>query len=79
MVTQGQQDDWFEFQSLTRTFIKVYADLSPDPAILDFTAEVKWACVRVFQRRGTTGAAATEHASPGPLPFTGENRVIERG
>jgi type I restriction enzyme R subunit len=28
---------------LARTFIKVYGELSPDPAILDFTAEVKWA------------------------------------
>ncbi|BCM16742.1 type I restriction endonuclease subunit R [Mesorhizobium sp. J8] len=37
------EDDWFELQRLTRNFIKVYGDLSPDPAILEFTAEVKWA------------------------------------
>ncbi|MGY6638094.1 MAG: type I restriction endonuclease subunit R [Erythrobacter sp.] len=43
MVAQGQEDDWFDLQRLTRTFIKAYADLSPDPAILDFTDEVKWA------------------------------------
>nr|WP_314447411.1 type I restriction endonuclease subunit R [uncultured Sphingomonas sp.] len=43
LVAQGGEDDWFEFQHLARTLIKVYADLSPDPAILDFTTEVKWA------------------------------------
>lgn len=43
LATSGHEDDWFDLQRLTRTFIKVYADLSPDPAILDFTAEVKWA------------------------------------
>jgi type I restriction enzyme R subunit len=43
LVTEGREDDWFEFQRLTRNFIRVYGDLSPDPAILDFTVEVKWA------------------------------------
>lgn len=43
LATEGQEDDWFDLQRFTRLFIKVYADLSPDPAILDFTAEVKWA------------------------------------
>lgn len=43
MAAGGQEDDWFDLQRLTRTFIKVYGDLSPDPAILEFTAEVKWA------------------------------------
>jgi type I restriction enzyme R subunit len=43
MAAGGQEDDWFDLQRLTRNFIKVYADLSPDPAILEFTAEVKWA------------------------------------
>jgi type I restriction enzyme R subunit len=45
MAAKGQEDDWFDLQRLTRNFIKVYADLSPDPAILDFTAEVKWASI----------------------------------
>ena len=43
IISDGLEDDWFELQRLTRTFIKVYGELSPDPAILDFTAEVKWA------------------------------------
>lgn len=42
-AAEGREDDWFDLQRLIRTFIKVYADLSPDPAILEFTAEVKWA------------------------------------
>ena len=58
LVTQGQEDDWFEFQRLTRTFIKVYADLSPDPAILDFTAEVKWAAA--FLRLATQAISKDE-------------------
>jgi len=43
IIAGGLEDDWFELQRLSRTFIKVYGELSPDPAILDFTAEVKWA------------------------------------
>ena len=43
LATEGREDDWFELQRLTRNFIRIYGDLSPDPAILDFTAEVKWA------------------------------------
>jgi len=43
IIADGLEDDWFELQRLTRTFIKVYGELSPDPAILNFTAEVKWA------------------------------------
>lgn len=58
LVTQGQEDDWFDFQRLTRTFIKVYADLSPDPAILDFTAEVKWAAT--FLRLATQAISKDE-------------------
>lgn len=43
LAAEGREDDWFELQRLTRQFIKVYGDLSPDPAILEFSAEVKWA------------------------------------
>jgi type I restriction enzyme R subunit len=43
LVTEGREDDWFELQRLARNFVRVYGDLSPDPAILDFTADVKWA------------------------------------
>ena len=43
LVTEGREDDWFELQRLARDFVRVYGDLSPDPAILEFTAEVKWA------------------------------------
>ncbi|MGN6497827.1 MAG: type I restriction enzyme subunit R domain-containing protein [Tsuneonella sp.] len=58
LVADGQEDDWFEFQRLTRTFIKVYADLSPDPAILEFTAEVKWAAA--FLRLATQAISKDE-------------------
>lgn len=43
LVTDGREDDWFELQRLARNFVRIYGDLSPDPAILDFTVEVKWA------------------------------------
>lgn len=43
LVVGEREDEWFDLQRLARTFIQVYSDLSPDPAILDFTAEVKWA------------------------------------
>jgi type I restriction enzyme R subunit len=43
LAAEGREDDWFELQRLARIFVRVYGDLSPDPAILDFTAEVKWA------------------------------------
>ena len=58
LVADGHEDDWFEFQRLTRTFIKVYADLSPDPAILEFTAEVKWAAA--FLRLATQAISKDE-------------------
>ncbi|MFN3748936.1 MAG: type I restriction endonuclease subunit R [Sphingorhabdus sp.] len=58
LAAGGQEDDWFDLQRLTRTFIKVYADLSPDPAILDFTAEVKWAAA--FLRLATQAIAKDE-------------------
>ncbi|OHD05593.1 type I restriction endonuclease subunit R [Sphingopyxis sp. RIFCSPHIGHO2_12_FULL_65_19] len=58
LLTQGQEDDWFDLQRLTRTFIKVYADLSPDPAILDFTVEVKWAAA--FLRLATQAISKDE-------------------
>lgn len=58
LAADGQEDDWFDLQRLARTFIKVYADLSPDPAILDFTAEVKWAAA--FLRLATQAISKDE-------------------
>ncbi len=43
LAAEGREDDWFDLQRFARQFIRVYGDLSPDPAILDYTAEVKWA------------------------------------
>ncbi len=57
-VAEGNEDDWLDLQRLTRTFIKVYADLSPDPAILEFTAEVKWAAA--FLRLATQAIGKDE-------------------
>ena len=58
IAADGREDEWFDLQRLTRTFIKVYADLSPDPAILDFTAELKWAAA--FLRLATQAIAKDE-------------------
>lgn len=58
IAAEGREDEWFDLQRLTRSLIKVYADLSPDPAILDFTAEVKWAAA--FLRLATQAIAKDE-------------------
>ncbi len=58
IVADGREDDWFDLQRLTRAFIKAYADLSPDPAILEFTAEVKWATI--FLRLATQAISKDE-------------------
>lgn len=57
-AAEGHEDDWFDLQRLIRTFVKVYADLSPDPAILEFTAEVKWAAA--FLRLATQAIQKSE-------------------
>ena len=36
LAAEGREDDWFELQRLARTFVRVYGDLSPDPAIFGF-------------------------------------------
>lgn len=48
VAADGREDDWFELQRLGRQFVRSYSDLSPDPAILEFTAEMKW--VAIFLR-----------------------------
>ena len=58
IAADGREDEWFDLQRLTRIFIKVYADLSPDPAILDFTTEVKWAAA--FLRLATQAISKDE-------------------
>ncbi|RWL79402.1 MAG: type I restriction endonuclease subunit R [Mesorhizobium sp.] len=58
LVAGGREDDWFDLQRFTRTFIKVYGDLAPDPAILEFTAEVKWASA--FLRLATQAISKDE-------------------
>lgn len=58
LVVGEREDEWFDLQRLARTFIQVYSDLSPDPAILDFTAEVKWAAA--FLRLATQVIAKDE-------------------
>jgi len=42
LAADGREDEWFDLQRFARIFVKVYGDLSPDPAILEFTAEAKW-------------------------------------
>ncbi|TIM38302.1 type I restriction endonuclease subunit R [Mesorhizobium sp.] len=58
LATAGREDEWFDLQRLARNFIRVYGDLSPDPAILDFTDEVKWAAA--FLRLATQVIAKDE-------------------
>ncbi|BCS89465.1 type I restriction endonuclease subunit R [Pseudodesulfovibrio sediminis] len=36
------EDAWFTFRRKARIFIKAYEVLSPDPAILDYTDDMKW-------------------------------------
>jgi type I restriction enzyme R subunit len=58
LTAEEREDEWFDLQRLARTFIKVYGDLSPDPAILDFTTEAKWAAA--FLRLATQVIAKDE-------------------
>lgn len=43
MTREDREDDWFDIQMLTRRFIRAYADLSPDPLILEYQKDLKWA------------------------------------
>lgn len=72
LVSGGQEDDWFELQRLGRHFVKTYADLSPDPAILDFTADMKWAAtfLRLAQQ------AITKDESLDHLSYSGKIREM---
>lgn len=58
LAADGREDDWFDLQRFARLFIRIYGDLSPDPAILDYTAEVKWAAA--FLRLATQVIAKDE-------------------
>ena len=57
-AADDREDEWFDLQRLARNFIRVYGNLSPDPAILDFTDEVKWASA--FLRLATQVIAKDE-------------------
>ncbi len=75
IAADGREDDWLDLQRLTRSFIKVYGDLSPDPAILDFNAEVKWAAA--FLRLATQAISKDE--SLDHRSYTGKIReMLER-
>ncbi|AWM86795.1 type I restriction endonuclease subunit R [Microvirga sp. 17 mud 1-3] len=45
------EDKWFEFRSKAREFIGLYEAVSPDPSVLEFTADLKW--VAAFLQYGT--------------------------
>lgn len=38
----GTENAWFTFNKLAREFVKAYEALSPDPAILEYLADLKW-------------------------------------
>lgn len=38
----GTEDKWFDFKARARSFIALYETLSPDPSVLEFTADLKW-------------------------------------
>lgn len=58
IAAEGREDEWFDLQRLARAFVKIYGDLSPDTAILDFIAEVKWAAA--FLRLATQAISKDE-------------------
>jgi len=70
LVADGREDDWFELQRLGRHFVRTYGDLSPDPAILDFTEDMKWAAtfLRLAQQ------AITKDESLDHLTYSGKIR-----
>lgn len=70
LVADGREDDWFELQRLGRHFVRTYGDLSPDPGILDFTEDMKWAatCLRLAQQ------AITKDESLDHLTYSGKIR-----
>ena len=72
LVAEGHEDDWFELQRLGRHFVKTYADLSPDPAILDFTADMKWTAIflRLAQQ------AITKDESLDHMSYSGKIREM---
>src|SRR5690606_27488118 len=43
LTRTDREDDWFDIQMLTRRFIRAYSDLSPDPLILEYQKDLKWA------------------------------------
>jgi type I restriction enzyme R subunit len=45
------EDNWFGFRSKAREFIGLYEAVSPDPSVLEFTADLKW--VAAFLQYGT--------------------------
>ncbi|WP_243369725.1 type I restriction endonuclease subunit R [Microvirga solisilvae] len=51
------EDKWFEFRNKAREFIGLYEAVSPDPSILEFTANLKWIATflpygtQVFEKR----------------------------
>ncbi len=45
------EDHWFEFRAKAREFIGLYEAVSPDPSVLEFTADLKW--VATFLRYAT--------------------------
>lgn len=70
LVSDGREDDWFELQRLGRHFVRTYGDLSPDPAILDFTRDMKWTAtfLRLAQQ------AITKDESLDHLTYSGKIR-----
>lgn len=51
------EDQWFAFRTKAREFIGLYEAVSPDPAVLEFTDDLKWVVVflqyatQVFEKR----------------------------
>jgi len=47
----GAEDAWFTWKRKARAFTRAYAALSPDPAVLEYTDDLKW--VALFMPYGT--------------------------
>lgn len=57
VATLGTEDNWYSFKGKARDFIAAYEAVSPDPSVLEFTADLKWVATclqyatQVFEKR----------------------------
>jgi len=63
----GSEDGWLAFKTKAKAFLRAYEALSPDPTVLDYTADMKWVggflplAILTFEK---TGKVDVEQYSP---------------